>query len=70
MTTCTPETLTWLLGNIFVQTVTEGGESAVTLTVTTPGSVTDARAALATMATLLQQAANERKETLPCSNLS
>jgi len=64
----TPETLTWLLEGVMVTTVSEGGESAVTLTVTTPAIVTDARAALATVATALQAAARERRETLPCSN--
>ena len=57
----TPETLTWLLGNILVTTVAEGNESAVTLTVSTPAIVTDARAALATLATDLQAAARERR---------
>ena len=57
----TPETLTWLLGNILVTTVAEGNESAVTLTVSTPAIVTDARAALATLATALQAAARERR---------
>jgi len=64
----TPETLTWLLEGVMVTTVSEGGESVVTLTVTTPAIVTDARAALATVATALQAAARERRETLPCSN--
>ena len=66
----TPETLTWLLAGVLVTTVAEGHESAITLTVTTPGIVTDARAALVTLATALQQAARERRELLPCSNLS
>ena len=57
----TPETLTWLFSGVVVTTVTEGGESAVTLTVATPGIVADARAALATLATALQAAAKERK---------
>jgi hypothetical protein len=62
----TPETLIWLLGNILVTTVTEGHETAITLTCTTPSIVTDARMALATLATALQAAARERRETLPC----
>ena len=62
----TPETLTWLLAGVMVTTVQDGGESAVTLTVTTPGIVTDVRAALTTLATALQAAARERRETLPC----
>jgi hypothetical protein len=59
--TTTPETQLWLLSGVMVTAVFEGGESAVTLTVTTPGVVTDPRAALATLATALQQAASERK---------
>ena len=46
---------------VMVTAVSEGGESAVTLTVTTPTIVTDARAALATLATALQAAASERR---------
>lgn len=57
----TPETLTWLLSGVMVTSVQDGGESAVTLTVTTPAAVSDARSALATLATALQQAARERK---------
>ena len=61
MTPSTPETLIWLLGNIFVTTVTVGHETAITWTCTTPSSVTDARMALATLATALQAAASERR---------
>lgn len=56
-----PETHCWLLGNILVTAVTEGGETAVTLTCTTAGTVDTVRAALATLATALQRAAKERK---------
>ena len=64
----TPETQCWLLAGVVVTTVQEGGESAVTLTVTTTTPVDTVRAALATLATALQQAASERRETLPCIN--
>ncbi len=57
----TPETLCWLFEGVMVTAVTDGGESAVTLTVTTPAAITDARAALATLATALQAAASERR---------
>lgn len=66
MTPNTPETRLWLLAGVVVTAVTEGGETCVTLTVTTPSIVTDARMALATLATALQAAASERRETLPC----
>ena len=61
MTPSTPETSIWLLSGVMVTTVTEGHESAVTLTVSTPSIVTDARMALATLATALQAAASERR---------
>ena len=66
MTPSTPETRLWLLAGVMVTAVSEGGESAVTLTVTTTTPVDTVRAALATLATALQQAAQERRETLPC----
>ena len=66
--TCTPETLCWLFDGVMVTTVQDGGESAVTLTVTTPAAISDARTALATLATALQAAARERRELHPCSN--
>ena len=66
MTPSTPETRCWLLAGVVVTTVTEGGETAITLTCTTPGIVADARAALATLATALQAAASERREMQPC----
>ncbi len=68
MTSSTPETLCWLLAGVLVTTVQDGGESAVTLTVTTPAAISDPRAALATLATALQAAARERRELHPCSN--
>ena len=66
--TNTPETRLWLMAGVVVTTVTEGGETCVTLTCTTPTTVDTARAALATLATALQQAAHERRELQPCSN--
>ena len=57
----TPETQCWPLGNILTTAVTEAGESTVTLTCTTPGTVNDLRAALATLATALQAVAHERR---------
>ena len=68
MTPSTPETRLWLLAGVMVTAVSEGGESAVTLTVTTTTPVDTVRAALATLATALQQAAHERRELQPCSN--
>lgn len=62
----TPETRCWIVGDVLVTTVTEGGESTVTLTVTTPGSVDTVRQALATLAAALQVAASERRELQPC----
>ena len=59
--TSTPETRCWLLAGVVVTAVQEGGETAITLTVTTPGIVADARAALATLATALQAPAYERR---------
>ena len=44
--TPTPETRCWPLGGALVTAVTDAGETAITLTVTTPSSVIDARAAL------------------------
>lgn len=57
----TPETRLWLLAGVLVTAVQEGAETAVTLTATIPGSVTDPRAALTTLAAALQQAAQERR---------
>ena len=61
MTPNTPETQCWLLAGVVVTAVTEGGETAVTLTCTTHQAVDTVRAALATLAQALQQAAQERK---------
>jgi len=44
-----------------VTAVTEGGETCVTLTCTTATPIDTVRAALATLATALQSAAQERK---------
>ena len=66
MTSTTPETQCWLLAGVVVTTVQEGGETAVTLTVTTHQAVDTVRAALATVATALQAAASERRELQPC----
>ena len=66
MTPNTPETRCWLMAGVVVTTVQEGGETAVTLTCTTPTAIDTVRAALATLATALQAAARERRETLPC----
>ena len=57
----TPETLCWLFEGVMVTAVQDGGESAVTLTVTTPAAISDARTALRELATALQAAAKERK---------
>ena len=57
----TPETRVWLLSGVMVTAVQEGDESTVTLCCTVPGMVDTVRAALATVATALQQAAGERK---------
>ena len=57
----TPETLCWLLSGVMVTAVTEGGETCVTLTCTTATPIDTVRAALATLATALQSAAQERK---------
>lgn len=62
----TPETLCWLLSGVMVTAVTEGHESAITLTCTTATPIDTVRAALATLATALQQAAHERREMQPC----
>ena len=57
----TPETQVWMLGNILATAVTEGGETAITLTCTTTTPIDTVRAALATLATALQVAARERR---------
>ena len=44
-----------------VTAVTEGNETAITLTCTTPAAISDPRAALAALATALQAAASERR---------
>ena len=62
MTPNTPETRCWLMAGVVVTTVQEGGETAITLTVTTPTAIDTVRAALATLATALQAAASERRE--------
>lgn len=64
MTPNTPETRVWLLSGVMVTAVSEGDESAVTLTVTTPGFVADARAALAAVNAALQAAARERRAVM------
>ena len=61
MTPSTPETLCWPLGGALVTAVTDAGETAITLTVTTPAVILDPRTALATLATALQAAARERR---------
>ena len=66
MTPSTPETRLWLLAGVVVTTVQEGGETAITLTCTTPTAVDTVRAALAAVNDALRQAAQERRETLPC----
>jgi hypothetical protein len=60
--TSTPETHCWLLGNILVTAVAEGGETAITMTCTTATPIDTVRAALATLATALQAAASERRD--------
>lgn len=67
MTPSTPETRVWLLSGVMVTAVSEGNECAVTLCCTTPGTVDTVRAALATLATALQQAASERRNLTPIS---
>lgn len=62
----TPETQVWLMGGVMVATIAEGGETCVTLTCTTTTPIDTVRAALATLATALQNAASERRELLPC----
>jgi hypothetical protein len=62
----TPETRLWLLAGVVVTAVTEGNETAITLTCTTAGVVTDVRSALAKVGAALQQAAQERREMHPC----
>ena len=66
MTSTTPETQCWLLAGVVVTTVQEGGETAITLTCTTPTAIDTVRQALATLATALQAAASERRELQPC----
>lgn len=56
-----PETHCWLLGNILVTAVAEGGETAITMTCTTTTPIDTVRQAMATLATLLQQAAQEQR---------
>lgn len=63
--TSTPETRCWLLAGVVVTTVQEGGETAITLTCTTPTAIDTVRQALATLATALQAAASERRELRP-----
>jgi hypothetical protein len=62
----TPETLTWPLSGVLVTAVTEGAETAITLTCTTPATIADPRTALRTLAAALQAAAQERRELQPC----
>ena len=66
MTTSTPETRCWLMAGVVVTAVTEGGETAITLTCTTTTPIDTVRAALAALATALQAAASERRELQPC----
>ena len=68
MTPNTPETRLWLLAGVVVTTVTEGGETAITLTCTTPTAIDTVRAALAAVNDALRQAAQARRELQPCSN--
>ena len=63
--TNTPETRLWLMAGVVVTTVTEGDETAITLTCTTPTAIDTVRAALAALATALQQAAGERRNLTP-----
>ena len=64
--TPTPETHLWQLGGALVTAVHEGAETAITLTVTTPGSVIDARAALVALsAAITDAAARRRREEAP-----
>ena len=62
----TPETQVWMLGGVLVTTVQEGGETCITLTATVPGDVDTVRQALATLATALQEATQQRRELQPC----
>ena len=66
MTPNTPETQCWLLAGVLVTAVTEGGETAITLSATTHQAIDTVRQALATLATALQAAASERREMQPC----
>ena len=59
--TPTPETQCWPLGGALVTAVTDAGETAITLTVTTPGSVIDARAALVALSAAIADAAARRR---------
>jgi len=62
----TPETLCWLFEGVLVTAVTEGHESAITLTCTTPTAIDTVRAALEAVNAALQAAAQERRELQPC----
>ena len=66
MTPNTPETRCWLMAGVVVTTVQEGGETAVTLTCTTPTAIDTVRAALTAVNDALQAAARERREMQPC----
>ena len=59
--TRTPETRCWPLGGALVTAVTGAGETAITLTVTTPSSVIDARAALVALSAAITDAAARRR---------
>ena len=62
----TPETQCWLLAGVVVTAISEDGETTVTLTATVPGDVDTVRQALATLATALQEATQQRRELQPC----
>ena len=57
----TPETQVWILDGVLVTAISEGGETAITLTCTTPTAIDTVRQALATLATALQEATQQRR---------
>lgn len=57
----TPETRCWILDGVMVTAISEGGETAITLTCTTPTAIDTVRQALATLATALQEATQQRR---------
>lgn len=58
----TPETHAWPLGGALVIAVHDAGETAITLTITTPGAVLDPRAALVALSAAIADAAARRRE--------